>query len=271
MIVASTYPLFNRTQAGSGRGAEASQLQFGTTNAEGIYNALIALFPGMTARPLDYNDPDRGGNTPPVWISVVGANSIWPLRWYSTPPLPYLHKPVASETPRSAPRVQASRTFTLAAFVLSLVVAGHVLGYSLRNRKWVMARQAESVFLGVFAGAGLRRRLPYLLVAYVSLVLYYGFFAYLFASIALHGDIRARVIAPPMVALALALSGCALHIGWQCVDGIRDRIRHSTRVTAIDPQYWIITIAAACSAAAILLGGQYLWQLTDPASIMTVL
>ena len=93
MIVASSYPLFTGTQLWSpivtGNGARH---QFPSSNAEGVYNAAVALLQylpnGVAAdranrTPLiDYraSSPSGAGAGPYAWISTVGRNGIWPLR-----------------------------------------------------------------------------------------------------------------------------------------------------------------------------------------------
>jgi hypothetical protein len=98
-IIASTYPLNPRTQQWTQSSTRESQ-QFGTSQAQGMFNALAVLLrhPEIT---VDYNsprapserrlaDPDQGlcgrGNpridkecSPPIWLSVVGRGTLLPL------------------------------------------------------------------------------------------------------------------------------------------------------------------------------------------------
>jgi hypothetical protein len=97
MIVASSYPLFAANQVwtspSAGRQPRLLQ-QFSATNSEGVYNALLALVaydgsgtPAADAPPLlDYRPPAPmscfdHGCIPPVWISVVESDAIWPLSY----------------------------------------------------------------------------------------------------------------------------------------------------------------------------------------------
>lgn len=102
-IVASTYPLTAKSQlwavshdAGAPRGDRRNtnrQLllvrQFGSSGAEGVFNAALALL-GERGKLEDYGSPcfrGRGGcpgtmrlrRQPPVWITAVGHGAMWPL------------------------------------------------------------------------------------------------------------------------------------------------------------------------------------------------
>ncbi len=88
MLVVSTYPLFNRTQAWTGPDW-SHRLPFASSAAEGIYNATLALLGEGTAWfMVDYGMPKVGGaplarktrdRQPPLWISAVGNGGLWPL------------------------------------------------------------------------------------------------------------------------------------------------------------------------------------------------
>jgi len=91
IMVASSYPLFPMTQAWA-RGPR--QLQpFPSTEAEGIYNALLALLSRSgadgdahaDAGMLDYRPLMSSGAAmgPSAWISVSQGNRLWPLATYS--------------------------------------------------------------------------------------------------------------------------------------------------------------------------------------------
>jgi hypothetical protein len=84
MVVASTYPLYLENQLWSGNSAP---IQFSLNSSEGIYNATLALL-GDPSKMLDYampfasdsSNPARGDpQTHPLWISMVGADQIWPV------------------------------------------------------------------------------------------------------------------------------------------------------------------------------------------------
>jgi hypothetical protein len=88
MIVASTYPLIPDNQVWSARtrAQETRPRQFGGSLGEGIYNAAVRAY-GDTGLLADYYWPLVPGlssyyeeNSPPVWISVVGGQTLWPLR-----------------------------------------------------------------------------------------------------------------------------------------------------------------------------------------------
>jgi hypothetical protein len=99
-IVASTYPLHAVNQRWSAaRDGRNERRQFANGSSEGIYNAALALLNykqngeplvagGETPALVEYGPPagfegDCVNNcAPPVWISVVGRNGLWPLRPY---------------------------------------------------------------------------------------------------------------------------------------------------------------------------------------------
>jgi hypothetical protein len=91
-LVVSTYPLYSGNQRWSyGYQGESEQRQFANGSAQGIYNATLALLdytaagePIGSAPPLlEYGLPGEvcpKACKPPVWISVVGRSSAWPIR-----------------------------------------------------------------------------------------------------------------------------------------------------------------------------------------------
>lgn len=92
VMVASSYPLFPMTQAWA-RGPRQSLQPFPSMEAEGIYNALLALLSraGVSrdaeadAGMLDYRPLTSSGASsgPSAWISVSLGNRLWPLATYS--------------------------------------------------------------------------------------------------------------------------------------------------------------------------------------------
>jgi hypothetical protein len=86
MLVVSSYPLFSRNQLWTHPfNGEKFRLQFPTDTAEGVYNAALALLgrPDMMldyGLPFDYRQGPGLARTPPVWLSVVGKNDLWPVR-----------------------------------------------------------------------------------------------------------------------------------------------------------------------------------------------
>ena len=90
-IIASTYSLNPRTQQLALPGLRSPE-QFTASNAHGIYNALALLldrpdllvdyaspfFPGVSQRPAS-QDCATQPCAPPVWISVVGRNGLFPV------------------------------------------------------------------------------------------------------------------------------------------------------------------------------------------------
>ena len=94
-MVVSTYPLHSGNQRWSyGYQGAAWSRQFANGSAQGIYNAALALLAydahGLPVREdpprlLEYGFPGEdcaNACQPPVWISVVGNGSAWPVRAY---------------------------------------------------------------------------------------------------------------------------------------------------------------------------------------------
>ena len=88
MLVASTYPLYNRNQTWTPDATPAEFFQFPSGAAEGLFNAALVLV-GRDDALVEYGPPfpqlfsPRAGdvvrNRPPLWLSVVGNASVWPL------------------------------------------------------------------------------------------------------------------------------------------------------------------------------------------------
>ena len=93
MLVVSTYPLFNENQAWTARGTGSQRrIQFVSDAAQGIYNATLLLL-NEKEHLLEFARPEPAHTAasrpspgvpehlqPPVWLSVVGSGSLWPLR-----------------------------------------------------------------------------------------------------------------------------------------------------------------------------------------------
>ena len=83
MLVVSSYPLNNSNQLWSLPSHSNVRLQFADDASEGAYNATLALL-DHDEDIVEFSPPfvdDRYGvATPPVWISVVGADRFWPAQ-----------------------------------------------------------------------------------------------------------------------------------------------------------------------------------------------
>ncbi len=79
-LVATSYPLFFENQFWDPARPDRVRNGFTSDVAEGVYNAtLFAL--GETALAADYGFPFEPDSThPPVWVTVVGGNGVYPLR-----------------------------------------------------------------------------------------------------------------------------------------------------------------------------------------------
>jgi hypothetical protein len=86
MLVVSSYPLNGSNQLWSLPSHSDLRLQFSDDSSEGTYNAMLALL-GHDDDILEFSPPfshkgDIASGTvqPPVWISVVGRNRLWPIK-----------------------------------------------------------------------------------------------------------------------------------------------------------------------------------------------
>lgn len=85
MLLISSYPLFNPNLLWSPSYPTNIRLQFPDQAAEGVYNATLALL-GHEDEMVEYGRPfhtTASGDEqmrPPLWISVVGRDRLWPLR-----------------------------------------------------------------------------------------------------------------------------------------------------------------------------------------------
>ncbi|HET9532664.1 MAG TPA: hypothetical protein VFQ92_20085, partial [Blastocatellia bacterium] len=104
-IVVSTYPLFNKNQAWSVTSkGQQKRLQFPNNGAQGVYNATLALL-DRQGEMIEYTTPFKKNRTgdatrPSVWITTVGREGLWPLRFYSDyeDPADYVTKGMVAST-----------------------------------------------------------------------------------------------------------------------------------------------------------------------------
>ncbi len=165
-IIASSYPLFNETQliATPARGREVRH-QFTVNGEQGLYNAAVLLIADGGNDPLqkkhlvDYGPPDvdcaKHDCVPPVWLTVVGSNALWPVDYYRPTPAqgrPYTI-PVRFDEVAVA-QTQAARLLSwwaLALFVLLCgiavlhVVGVYLAGYGERRHAMVHAPRTRPV------------------------------------------------------------------------------------------------------------------------------
>jgi hypothetical protein len=85
MLVFSTYPLFSANQSWTYPFfGEKQRSQFPSDNAEGVYNATLALL-GKAESMLEYGSPFvRSSTKPPLWVSIVGTDDFWPVAYMET-------------------------------------------------------------------------------------------------------------------------------------------------------------------------------------------
>ena len=86
MLLVTTYPLFSQNQIWTYPfQGEQFRLQFPTDTAQGVFNAALALLerPDLMleyGRPFDFRQNPHDRRTPPIWLSVVGKDYIWPVK-----------------------------------------------------------------------------------------------------------------------------------------------------------------------------------------------
>jgi hypothetical protein len=85
MLVFSTYPLNSANQSWTYPFfGEGQRWQFPSDNAEGVYNATLALL-GKPEQMLEYSRPFvKLSAGPPLWVSIVGNDDFWPVAYMET-------------------------------------------------------------------------------------------------------------------------------------------------------------------------------------------
>jgi len=84
MLIVTSYPLATANQLWSVPTHPSSRQQFPDDTAEGVYNAALVLL-DADDRVVEYNAPfvtppsGPGTMTPPLWITVVGRDRLWPV------------------------------------------------------------------------------------------------------------------------------------------------------------------------------------------------
>src|SRR5262249_27890465 len=126
------------------------RIQFPSEAAQGIYNAtLLLLDPPQPGKLLEYRAPvvgdSRAGSAsgetllPPVWISVVGSNALWPLTAANAPESPgVLSVPVFG----SVPSKRAQSELPAAYLFLGLVL----MSFSALSSFWYFFGPTPSTF-----------------------------------------------------------------------------------------------------------------------------
>ncbi len=247
MIVASTYPLFSQVQGWTT--ATNREIQFPTSNVQGVYNAFIALFRQRLMNlsedvdPLDYRTPLVGAGRPPLWISAVGRNSLWPIKWYGLDEAPagqsgatdaretdeygrarnYVYAMTSSEADTNSVMPHASTTSAAMFLLLTLIVLSHVAAYT--TKRWWPASYTQRPFLEFFNPKTFVRRSPYVLIAFGALTVLYGYAVTVLVSVAPRGsDAGERVWLSGLTAFALVvlawLLACDVKLAGTVVSGV---------------------------------------------------
>lgn len=81
MLIVSSYPVNNAFQSWMSPGDFGGRLQFPDDGSEGVYNATLALL-NHDRQLVEFSSPlpdTEMKAMPPVWITVVGRNRLWPV------------------------------------------------------------------------------------------------------------------------------------------------------------------------------------------------
>jgi hypothetical protein len=283
MVVASSYPLFVQNQKWV-TGTLVNQ-QFSTTMAEGVYNATVTLLNrdtsgrmlgNRTVKPglLDYRLP-RAERTsgvsnvlqPPIWISVVGNDAIWPVAWYQSKGTDYI-QPIEDDSQGGAePGVLTAYVSAWVVFgvgALGLIACLHVVlycfpGYLLRGRVRAWP------FFRFFSKRGLERRRPYLFAAITVLSVAWGYTVAMMAVTIVYlepsrlGSAADVIGGSASLLLLVALLACAGHLALHTAWGACRRFAGRGHwKTLFHPQYGLMLTALGCAMLAGLFGGIYL-------------
>jgi hypothetical protein len=266
MIVASTYPLFNQNQHWVN--SEVFQRQFPATNAQGTYNAMLALLnydakgvasavaPVPAPELLDYVTPAAPGRWPSLWLSVVGQDAIWPLRWYdpsgSTKAFDYL-QPMSSPSGPLRTTAHASAWTDFVFLSLLSLVALHLIAYQWRDTLAKRASLSRSVAKYILVG-DFHRRTPYALLMFGTLWIGYGYACSVFGLFVVdvrwseYTRFRAGCIAITVIGslgVLLWLTICTIGLAADCVRGAYARfVALGPGGLVRRPQEWLPVAAA---------------------------
>ncbi|HVC45345.1 MAG TPA: hypothetical protein VND20_11060 [Candidatus Binataceae bacterium] len=88
-LVFSTYSMFSMGQEWTAPISKGGRrLQFANGSDEGVYNAVLALFNDEQDM-LEYGAPFQVAPVrPPLWLSLVGNDGLWPIRYAAIVPAP---------------------------------------------------------------------------------------------------------------------------------------------------------------------------------------
>jgi hypothetical protein len=157
MLVVTPYPLFPGNQALTR--TRWRRVSFAGFSEEGVYNA-IRYFAGQKARLLDYRAPGLGPENlnpsrPPIWVMVVGRESLWPVAinatyWDVNDPSAELARDYVLESCRIAPSAKASERnpdpsaprppgSSIALVVVEVILAALAAAY------WLVRREAGAM------------------------------------------------------------------------------------------------------------------------------
>ena len=179
-LMVSTYPLFLQNQYWTGSGL----LPFPNQGANGVYNAgrvLLATPPTGHDRLINYTWPLTATDTPPLWLTAVGRDGIWPIALLLNdsqprPPslLPFCQSPFKVKRPLDRP----SRPWGLAFLLVIVLVLAHNCFSIYHNWHPAVQHRHWFAFLNLSSQPGFRQNQSFfLLSATLSLLALYLSFA----------------------------------------------------------------------------------------------
>jgi hypothetical protein len=214
---------------------------------------------------LDYRFPDGTTREPPVWISVVGQDAIWPVAWFPSKQAGYLQtvKEDSNANATGPVRAYISAWVMFGVGVLGAIVFLHAALYTWRNG--VSRSQARTwPFFKFFADEGFDRRRPYLFVAFAALSV-----AWAYACVLM--GLSLRYLEPSPLGLwadasGFAVSGgtltwlvaCTVDVARHTARGAGRRLARDGVKAIVQPQYTLILLSLACALIAAVSGFLYL-------------
>jgi hypothetical protein len=98
-LIFSTYPLFASNQIWTGSFDDRHLYQFPSGEAEGLYNAVLSALSDPQGM-VEYASPFASvSKEPPLWVSVVGNDELWPVSIYPGEPGDYVSHYVMQRSP----------------------------------------------------------------------------------------------------------------------------------------------------------------------------
>lgn len=158
MLIFTSYPLFNANQLWSFPNQTDVRLQFPDSAAEGAYNAALVLLdrPDLLVEyglpfervhclaPGGIGEEECNQSWPPLWISVVGRDALWPLAYAPIDP-----QEVRVNVVGSANRLQPKTEPRYAPYLEPIIVTEKSPDASGITRAWLQGMYPQNTILAV--------------------------------------------------------------------------------------------------------------------------